>query len=74
MAPNRLRSPGTQVQQHGDSFWGGIMHNTKTGLIPIDDSINGQMCQRDTLKPIVTPTANFILVQDNACPHRARII
>lgn len=56
-----------------------IMHLTETEFIPIDGFMNAQIHLRAIHKPIVTPMANdhgqnYILVNDNACTHKARIL
>ena len=47
--------------------------------MPIDGTMNAQVYLRDIPQPVVTPIdqnhdADFILVDDNARPHRARIV
>lgn len=58
-------------------FWGGIMHNRRTPLIPIRQNITGDLYVENIIIPIVYPLRNeigenFIFQDDNARPHRTR--
>lgn len=79
--PSRLRYPSHRAQQHGGSimFWGGVMHGYRTELIPIQGTMTANSYLNEVLQPIVRPLArrhgdSFVLVDDNARPHRARIV
>lgn len=59
--------------------WAGISVDYKTDLHVIEDSLTGLKYQDDILHPIVRPIAGnvgeeFIFIDDNARPHRARIV
>ena len=59
--------------------WGGIRHNSKTELVFIDGNLNAADYREIILDPIVvvedrTVGADFVLVDDNALPHRARLV
>lgn len=64
----------------GVTVWGGICRNGKTDLvILIGESMNaeryGNLCVRDIVVPYAENFGNdFILVDDNARPHRAQIV
>ena len=59
--------------------WGGISDIDRTDLIPLENgSITGVRYRDDILQAVVQPCAqnrgqNFILQQDNARPHTARV-
>ncbi|KAJ8886083.1 hypothetical protein PR048_012290 [Dryococelus australis] len=68
-------------QQLGGSiiFWGGIMFGQRTQLIPIQGHMAGLVYRDNILQPVVTGFAatlgqSFTLVDDNACPYRARVV
>lgn len=57
-------------------FWGGIMHNRRTPLIPIRQNMTSQVYIDNVITPIISPLRNelgehFIFMDDNARPHRA---
>ena len=59
--------------------WAGIAANRRTVLHVVQGNMNAQNYRDNVLVPIVVPIANemrpnFILMDDNARPHRARII
>lgn len=60
--------------------WAGIFLNGRTDLIVIDrGSLTGVRYRDEVLRPVVVPIAraigqNFILMQDNARPHIARVV
>ncbi|XP_072039555.1 uncharacterized protein [Amphiura filiformis] len=60
--------------------WAGIFLNGRTDLIVIDrGSLTGVRYRDEVLRPVVGPIAraigqNFILMQDNARPHIARVV
>lgn len=62
------------------TVWGGVMRNGKTDLVVlIGQSMNGVRYRDLCVNEIVVPFAQnfgagFILVDDNARPHRARIV
>lgn len=79
--PSRLRYPSPRAQQHGGSimFWAGVSHGFRTDLIPFQETMTANSYLTEVLQPIVRPLAqrhgeNFMLVDDNARPHRARIV
>ena len=58
--------------------WGGISTNGKTELVVMNGNMNAQRYIQKILRPHVLPYAraignNFILMDDNATSHRARI-
>ena len=58
--------------------WGGISTNGKTELVVMNGNMNAQRYIQEILRPHVVPYArvlgnNFILMDDNATSHRARI-
>lgn len=60
-------------------FWGGIMHNRRTPLIPIRENMTSRVYIDTIIMPIILPLrnelgVNFILMDDNARPHRARTV
>ncbi|GFT64680.1 uncharacterized protein TNCV_4399601 [Trichonephila clavipes] len=64
-------SPGIMV-------WGGIGYHSRTSLVRIARTLNGQRYISKVLEPAVLPylqgLATAIFQQDNAQPHVARII
>ena len=60
--------------------WAGISTNGKTDLIIIDGNLNAQRYRDEILEPTVIPYAGavgpetFILMDDNARPHRGRVV
>ena len=59
----------------GIMVWGGISHNGKTDLVEINGNLTGLRYRDEILQPHVLPYAGavgngFILVDDNARPHR----
>lgn len=79
--PSRLRYPSQRAQQHGGSimFWAGIMHGTRTDILHIQGTMTADLYLNQVLQPVVRPLArrhgdNFMLVDDNARPHRARMV
>ncbi|XP_030762201.1 uncharacterized protein LOC115887017 [Sitophilus oryzae] len=62
-----------------EMFWGGIMYNRRTELIHIPEVMNAHLYVETVIRPIIYPLReeignNFILMDDNARPHRARIV
>ena len=59
--------------------WGGMFYEDRTDLYLINRGTLTALRYRDEiLEPIVRPFAgvigdNFMLMQDNACPHMARV-
>ena len=59
--------------------WGGISAGGKTDLLNIRGNLNAQRYLHVILTPLVIPYAGavgegFILMDDNARPHRARVV
>ena len=59
--------------------WGGIRHNAKTDLVIIEGNLNAVGYRDTILDPHVVPQdravgANFLLVDDNARPHRGDVV
>ena len=59
--------------------WGGISTGGKTDLLIIQGNLNAQRYLHEILTPLVIPYAGavgegFILMDDNARPHRARVV
>ena len=59
--------------------WGGISSGGKTDLVLIEGNLNGQRYITEILQSQVVPYAGaigdeFILMDDNARPHRARVV
>nr|CAH7729294.1 unnamed protein product [Callosobruchus chinensis] len=64
---------GTQM------FWGGIRFNRRTQLIHIPGTMAGAYYLRNIINAIVQPLRNeigdqFILMDDNARPHRTKVV
>ena len=60
-------------------IWGGISDRTKTNTVHIQGNLNSPRYIAEVLQPHVVPHANqigngFIFQDDNARPHRARIV
>ena len=58
--------------------WGGISDTDKTALIVMEGHITAQQYITDVLEPVIVPRSDnhgqdFILMDDNATPHRARV-
>lgn len=63
----------------GLNVWAGVMYNGKTELFICHESITALRYRDNIIRPIVVPYAqnygqDFVLVDDNARPHRARIV
>uniref|UniRef100_A0A3B5AD51 Tc1-like transposase DDE domain-containing protein n=1 Tax=Stegastes partitus TaxID=144197 RepID=A0A3B5AD51_9TELE len=63
----------------GATVWAGITSQRKTDLVFVDGSVTARSYLRDIIEPIIIPqfrqhTPNFLLMDDNAPPHRARIV
>ena len=59
--------------------WGGITHDRRSDLIIVHGSLTGQRYLDQILRPVVVPFArnigrHFEFQDDNARPHRARIV
>lgn len=60
--------------------WGGISHDSRTDLVVfINSTMNGERYRDRIIQPIVAPFIeqhgrNYVFVDDNARPHRARIV
>lgn len=60
-----------------EMFWGGIMYGRRTRLIHIPQTLTGDIYLENVIRPIIQPMReelgeNFIFMDDNARPHRAR--
>ena len=63
----------------GATVWAGITSQHKTDLVIVDGSVTARSYLRDIIEPIIIPqfhqhTPNFLFMDDNAPPHRARIV
>lgn len=63
----------------GATVWAGITSQRKTDLVIVDGSVTARSYLRDIKEPIIIPqfrqhTPNFLFMDDNAPPHRARIV
>uniref|UniRef100_A0A3Q1C4Q4 Tc1-like transposase DDE domain-containing protein n=1 Tax=Amphiprion ocellaris TaxID=80972 RepID=A0A3Q1C4Q4_AMPOC len=63
----------------GARVWAGINSQHKTYLVIVDGSVTARSYLRDIIEPIIIPqfrqhTPNFLFMDDNAPPHRARIV
>jgi len=63
----------------GINVWGDVMHNGRSELYISRRTINAQIYRDDILNNIVIPFADnfgeeFVLIDDNARPHRANIV
>ena len=78
---NRLNIPLeiALCQEGSVMFWRGIMHNRRTPLIPIRENITSRVYIDTVIRPIILSLCNelginFIFMEDNARPHRARTV
>ena len=60
-------------------IWAGISEQGKTDLVFVEGNMNAQRYIDQVLQPVILPCAhnhgqNFIMMDDNARPHRARIV
>nr|CAH7725957.1 unnamed protein product [Callosobruchus chinensis] len=60
-------------------FWGGIRFNRRTQLIYIPGTMTGAYYLQNIINTIVQPLRNeigdqFIFMEDNARPHRTRVV
>ena len=63
----------------GATVWAGITSQRKTDLVIVDGSVTARSYLRDIIEPIIIPqfrqrTPNYLFMDDNAPPHRARIV
>uniref|UniRef100_A0A3P8U4P3 Tc1-like transposase DDE domain-containing protein n=1 Tax=Amphiprion percula TaxID=161767 RepID=A0A3P8U4P3_AMPPE len=63
----------------GATVWTGVTSQHKTDLVIVDGSVTARSYLRDIIEPIIIPqfrqhTPNFLFMDDNAPPHRARIV
>lgn len=77
----RLRYSVGHVQQGGGSvmFWAGIMNGHRTPLVAVQGAMTALQYRDTILEPIVEPLHQnvgdgFVLQDDNARPHRARLV
>lgn len=76
----RFMSPTTLFGGGSVCVWGGICFNGRTELVVLINATMTAARYRDmVIEPIIVPFAaaigdNFILIDDNARPHRARIV
>ncbi|KAL1489394.1 hypothetical protein ABEB36_014296 [Hypothenemus hampei] len=75
----RLTLPREVLPYQGGTimFWGGIMFNHRTQLIPIAQTMTGEIYAENIVRAIIYPLRNeigenFIFMDDNARPHRTR--
>ncbi|CAH1983572.1 unnamed protein product [Acanthoscelides obtectus] len=75
----RLNLAREVVPYQGGSimFWGGIMFNHRSSLIQIQGTMTAEIYEENVIQPIIQPLRNefgnnFIFMDDNARPHRAR--
>ena len=72
--------PRVAFQDGGVMVWAGVSAKARTDLVFIDGSLNGQRYINDALTPHVLlflrqmPDPNPVFQDDNARPHRARIV
>ncbi len=71
--------PRVQGGGGGVMVWGGISNRGKTDLVFVNGNMNAQRYIDQVLHPVVQPyvannAANITLMDDNARPHRARIV
>lgn len=77
----RLNFPREVAPYQGGTvmFWGGIMFNRRTPLLPIRQNMTSRVYMETVIRPIIYPLRNelgenFIFMDDNARPHRARTV
>lgn len=77
----RLNCPREVAPYRGGTvmFWGGIMFNRRTPLIAIPQNMTSRVYIESVIRPIIYPLRNnlgenFIFMDDNARPHRARTV
>uniref|UniRef100_A0A3B3RC03 Tc1-like transposase DDE domain-containing protein n=1 Tax=Paramormyrops kingsleyae TaxID=1676925 RepID=A0A3B3RC03_9TELE len=63
----------------GATVWAGITSQHKTDLVIVHGSVTARSHLRDIIEPIIIPqfrqhTSNFLFMDDNAPPHRGRIV
>ncbi|GFX80114.1 transposable element Tcb1 transposase [Trichonephila clavipes] len=62
----------------GIMVWGGIGYHSRTPLVRIAGTLNSQRDISEVSEPVVLPylqgLATAIFLQDNARPHRTRIV
>ncbi|CAH1996574.1 unnamed protein product [Acanthoscelides obtectus] len=75
----RLNLARELVPYQGGSimFWGGIMFNQRSPLIQIQGTMTAEIYEENVIQPIIQPLRNefgnnFIFMDDNARPLRAR--
>lgn len=78
---NRLNTALEVAPYQGgtEMFWGGIMYNGRTELVRVPQTLNAHFYVENVIRPIIYPLRqqigiNFIFMDDNARPHRARIV
>lgn len=59
--------------------WTGIISQRKTDLVTVHGSVTARSYLRDIIEPIIIPQfrqhpPNFLFMDDNAPPHRGRIV
>ena len=57
--------------------WGGICVHSRTELLVLNGTLTGQRYINEVLQPVVLPFVqqhHIVLQDDNARPHRARIV
>ncbi|KAI3370823.1 hypothetical protein L3Q82_007350 [Scortum barcoo] len=77
--PRSTWSPGIRFGGGGATVWAGITSKLKTDLVLVDGSVTARSYLRDIIEPVIIPqfrqhTPNFLFMDDNAPPHRARIV
>uniref|UniRef100_A0A671XB86 Tc1-like transposase DDE domain-containing protein n=1 Tax=Sparus aurata TaxID=8175 RepID=A0A671XB86_SPAAU len=68
-----------EVRTCSATVWAGITSQRKTDLVIVDGSVTARSYLRDIIEPIIIPqfcqhTPNFLFMDANAPPHRARIV
>uniref|UniRef100_A0A3B4ZW64 Tc1-like transposase DDE domain-containing protein n=1 Tax=Stegastes partitus TaxID=144197 RepID=A0A3B4ZW64_9TELE len=63
----------------GATVWASITSQRKTDLVFVDGSVTARSYLRDIIEPIIIPqfcqhTPNFLFMDDNPPPYRARIV
>lgn len=63
----------------GVTVWGGMTSARKTNLLIMNGNVTGQSYLQNVIEPIIIPqwqqhAPNFLFMDDNAPPHRARIV